>query len=322
MAQHTYGATCAAGPALAVQAGQSWLAFSGGGGLGGGEPNRQINVMPVNAENPDEQFSMANLLVLDDTTAARPALFSFRGSLWLAWTGLDGVGRLNLLRLQPDGNRVQPAERVSFNGTAVGGPALTTYNGRLMLAWCGGGGLGGGEPNGKINLAWSEDGLNWPGSTTPGAVLNQQSFQSPAIAPMIAEAGSNAVLMLAWVGTDGQVNVGQAAEMRFDQFNETPQLTGEHTSHGVGMASNNRSLSDWSVMVAWTGLNEGFLNSLGAGGNTTTVGFKATYQDTADWEPAVCHTGAHESDNWAVAWAGTDAVRKLNVALENDLPRR
>ena len=322
MAKHTYGATCAAGPALASHAGQLWIAFSGGGGLGGAEPNRQINVMPVNAAHPDEDFSNAHLLVLGDTTAVRPALCSFRGSLWLAWAGTDGVGRLNLLRIQTNGAKATQADRVEFNGTAVGGPALCVYGGKLLLCWSGGGGLGGGQPNGKINLAWSEDGLTWPAETTPGQVLEQTSEHAPAVAPMIAESGPNAQLMLAWVGTDGQVNVGVAPEMSFEAFNNGHQYTGERTSHGVGMASNNHSVSDWSVMVTWTGLMEGFLNSLGAGGNTTTVAYKETYSDTADWEPAVCHTGAAASDDWAVAWAGTDPARRLNVALAADLPRR
>lgn len=323
MTKYISGGTTAAGVALTVFQGEVIVAFPGGGGLGGASPNYQLNLMPVNPYQPNEQDSFNRLHVMEDTSSERPALAVFNNHLWIAWTGLDPLHRLNLVSFPQLG--AQPDFRVVFNGTAVGGPALTVYNNLLVMAWCGGGGLGGGQPNGQINLGWSTDGRSWPNETNPGIVLNQTSWHGPALAPMISEGGPNAGLLLAWTGTDEQMYVGRASEMRFDQFNDpqgNKQITDEYSEVGPGMASFNRypfTGSDWSVTVSWAGKDSPHnLNQMGAGENSTTVGYKQTYTDTSPFEPAVCHA-ADSSDNWVYAWAGADGVHRLNVALESDL---
>jgi len=145
------------------------------------------------------------------------------------------------------------------------------------------------------------------------------------LAPMISEGGPNAELLLAWTGTDEQLYVGRASEMRFDQFNDpqgNKQITDEYSEVGPGMASFNRypfTGSDWAVTVSWVGKDsQHHLNQMGAGENSTTVGYKQTYTDTSPFEQAVCHA-ADSSDNWVYAWAGADGAHRLNVALESDL---
>jgi hypothetical protein len=65
------------------------------------------------------------------------------------------------------------------------------------------------------------------------------------------------------------------------------------------------------------------LNTLFGNQNSLTVTAKTTFQQMAQFEPALLHVppGADDSpaplDEWIVAWVGTNSIHSLNVALLN-----
>jgi hypothetical protein len=334
MAKLTFGATCGAGPALGIFRDQVIVCWPGGGGLGGAQPNYKLNLLPV---FPDEEnTSLDNLKVLNETSTHRPAVASFQDRLFIAWTGTDATHRVNIISMpdlqavpKPSGTMHPPPgvhtfDKVTLGATAVGGPSLTAYNDGLLLAFCGGGGAGGGDPNGKINIAWSADGLTWE---FPGTVLEHQtSFHSPAVAPFVATSGPDSELLLAWTGTDQHLYVNNCAEKRFDQLDDHvhEQAPPESSEWGPAMASFSAQPSDWSYIVVWTGTDQdGHLYESGGGGNNWGLAGRTSWTDTSAFEPAIVHHPTNPgSDAWVYAWAGRDAVNRLNVALRRDLVDR
>lgn len=156
MRKYTSGATCAAGVALASRNDVLWVAFPGGGGLGGGPPNHKLNIMPVQPGAPNDSWSFDRLLVLEqETSMEQPALASFGGKLWLAWTGADSVHRLNLMSLAVDSNNHATAEtnsKLTFNWTATGGPRFVPSRPGYISPSVAAVALG--EPNPTEPLTW------------------------------------------------------------------------------------------------------------------------------------------------------------------------
>jgi hypothetical protein len=335
MAKLTFSATCGAGPALAVFHDEIIACWPGGGGLGGAEPNFKLNLMPVFPYEADT--SLERLRVLEELSAHRPALAVHNDRLWIAWTGTDPSGRVNIISMpeldavaKPADKRFEPPpgvrtfDKTTFDATATSGPALVSYDGLLILAFCGGG-LGGGPPNGKINLAWSEDGIKWE---MPGIVLEHQtSWHGPALAPYVATSGPNAQILLAWTGTDDHLYVHDAYERHFDQLDDHfyhQQSPPEASHFGPAMASFTSQPSDWSFIVVWPGADEAqHLYESGGGGNNTGLAWRVSWTDCSAFESAVVHHPTYPGDNnWIYAWAGTDLEHKLNVATRGDLVDR
>ena len=151
--------TAAASPTLITWIEGIAMAFPGGGGAGGAEPNGRINIL-VNPGTVQERRT-----VLDFATNAPIGLAEHNACLFVAWQSPDDVRRINLTYSL--GGLFKPGEAeqnlTTFDETAASGVSIISYLDRLLLAWCGGPGLGGGEDNNRVNLAWSDTGFDWAG---------------------------------------------------------------------------------------------------------------------------------------------------------------
>lgn len=330
MRKYTSGATCAAGVALASLNDVLWVAFPGGGGLGGGPPNHKLNIMPVQPGAPNDSWSFDRLLVLEqETTNEQPALASFGGKLWLAWTGTDSVHRLNIMSIAVDSDNHATAETNSkfmfnwtapgdpANWTATGGPALCTFASRLYLAFSGGGGLGGAQPNGAFNLAWSTDGSHWPQSQL--TVFDQHhSLLSPALVELPQLYGEDSKLFISFTGTNNFLYLDdyQAHSQRppLKNIKDGDFETSDYSPAVVAV----RSPEGWSIVYLWTGF--------GSNRHIYTMGGLG-YSDNTTYHEAVSETSAfglaatYMNSKYYVAWAGTDGVHRLNIADYGTLQR-
>jgi hypothetical protein len=338
--QFVYGnATAGAGCCLVQFQGEMLLIFPGGGGAGGAAPNYQINLMPVNPFQGNENYSAQGLVVLPDKSSERPAAVVFNNMLFIAYTDTTPVHQVQLLAFK---DRHQQPQRIPLNETAIGGPALAVFQDlttnnppTLLLGFCGGGGFGGAAPNGKINIMTSQDGLHWSDSAPGKTVLRQTSFHSPAMFSYLDN--TDARVMLAFTGTNSQVYLVNCEGLKFGGYdgrggmNSQPgtpffQVTNETSQAGPSFATCNYggpATIDWSQALLWTGTGNKLLNTLYGSQNSLTVGSKTTFQQSAQFEPALLHipAGTDDSpaplDEWIVAWAGTDPHHMLNVALLN-----
>ena len=217
MAPQATGDTTVAAPALTSSRARPYMAWAAGGGVGGGEPDLRLNVQRLGGDK----------VVLDEWSAQAPALATstvppdpggpvVAEPLYLAWTGNDPVGRLNVMS-SLDGRSF--AKNPPLDDTAHGGPALAVYQGLVVRAWTGGGGLGGGAPDGHLNLAWSPDGVTWPGGDR--IVLPHMSASGPALAG-IRDVGVDPFrdgrLWLAWIDAEGQIFVANCPGTDFGQL--------------------------------------------------------------------------------------------------------
>lgn len=323
MSKQTFDVSAAAGPAMAMFEENLVLAFP--------DQDRKITLLPVDPSKDDA--SLNGLRALEEWTEFRPALATFAGDLFLAWTGNDPLGRVNVIRMpavsavprNPDPRFRPPSgvplyDKVTFDATAVGGPGLAVYQDKLILTFAGGGGMGGGPPNQKINLAWTEDGSKW---TIPGTVLEHQTSPS---APMLTAYPDMALLVFR--GTDQRIYLANAQEEQFDQFDDPApglQQLGDTTHFAPGLSSHNYDLSDWAFFIVYTGSPpndpEQHLYTRGAGGNTYRLGDKGRvkYSDCSAFEPSVLHLPSNGLHDWLFAWAGTDDHQRVNTAMLDDL---
>jgi hypothetical protein len=338
--QYVYGnATAGAGCCLVQFQGEMLLIFPGGGGAGGAAPNYQINLMPVNPFQGNQDYSAQGLVVLGDKTSERPAAVVFNNKLFIAYTDTTPVRQVQLLAFT---DRHSAPQRIPLNETAIGGPALAVFQDHttnqpptLLLTFCGGGGFGGAAPNGQINIMRSPDGFQWSDAAPGKTVLRQTSFHSPALFSYLDN--TDARVMLAFTGTNSQVYLVNCEGLNFAGSNGrggmnsqpgTPffQVTNETSELGPSFATCNYggpATIDWSQALLWTGTGNRLLNTLFGSQNSLTVTAKTTFQQTAQFEPALLHVppGADDSpaplDEWIVAWVGTDSIHSLNVALLN-----
>jgi hypothetical protein len=74
--------------------------------------------------------------VVGNTSPAGPALASFNNKLYLAWTGTDKAGDLNVMS-SPDGETFEVQNKKTLGDTGRSGPALASFNNKLYLGWTG-----------------------------------------------------------------------------------------------------------------------------------------------------------------------------------------
>ncbi|EIV94349.1 hypothetical protein [Frankia sp. QA3] len=123
------------------------IAFAGGGGYGAGTPNHLINIAHGN--------DLVHPRVLPYRTGDALGLAwdgtGMSTSLTLAWTHYyDRTRRLNLGR---SANGATFDLFPASSHTCLGGVALTRHDNAVIVGWAGGGGLGGGAPDGRVNVA-------------------------------------------------------------------------------------------------------------------------------------------------------------------------
>jgi hypothetical protein len=113
---------------------------------------------------------------------------NYQEAVYLAWQDIAS-GRINLTWSKDGQFSSGEADRnkIVFGDTSSGGVALASYGGvlgkpdRLFMAWRGGGGLGGGEADGRINIAWSEknDATTWPSENR--LLLPNKCYTKPSL---------------------------------------------------------------------------------------------------------------------------------------------
>jgi outer membrane protein assembly factor BamB len=213
--------------------------------------------------------------VLTVSSLDGPAMAFEGGRLALAWTGLTPARRLNL---SFSSDFVNFADQVTLNQTSPHGPALATGNGALCIAWTG--------EDQRLNVMSS---ANWRDFGNH-VVLTETSLAGPALTFFEGR------FYLSWAGTDGS-----------HTLNFLESVDGVHFTHKVTLGET----SDFppvlakldQFLLAWTGRNAAHsLNVL--------TGATDTFSDRSAFGPAL--TG-FRGKVW-IAWAGTDAERRLNVA--------
>jgi hypothetical protein len=278
--------------------------------MGGGPPDLRINVHRLGGDK----------VVLDEWSAERPAIATSSEPpdpggplvaypIYLAWTGNDPLGRLNVTS-SLDG--VSFPKAPPLDDTASGGPGLTVYLGLVVLAWTGGGGLGGGPPDGHLNLAWSPDGATWPPENR--IVLPHRSVSGPALAsirPMsMVDAYYNGRLWLAWLDDEGHMFVATCAGTDFGELAsnveriETDGRT-EHTFTSPCLAG-----SENGAGLSWAGVDDAHkINFMYVASSPGPFGAKRTVQDEfATSGVAMSFLG----DTYA--YRGTDGVGQIYVS--------
>src|SRR6266487_2775860 len=314
MASRATGETTVAAPALAKFRDVSYLAWAAGGGMGGAEPNLRLNVRRGVSSASDGR----KLPPLDETSRQALALTAHNDQLFISWTGADGIGKLNLAS---SGDGETFSNKQTLNDTSLGGPALVGYKAFpddslnsqtfLVRAWSGGGGLGGGPPDGRVNVAWSLDGRTWPDENR--LVLPHKSIAAPALAAMDVPNIDAFRLGTLWLGwTDGLhifvthcfgLNFGQ---LELDSHRERVQSGGRDettfTSPSLNCGGNGPRL-------AWPGTDGAHkinfmrcINSVGPFGERKTL--------PSEFASSAVTIDAHEGIS---AYRGTDNVGQIFV---------
>lgn len=249
-----------------------YVAFPAGGGYGGAEPNRKINIMrgsDIAHPTVMDEWSNDNVaLTIDYGLYDRPGW-----QMLLAWAGNDPARRLNLA-VSSDGVRFD--KMTTMTHTALGGPALARSDkDGLFLAWTGGAGLGGGQPDRHINV------LSFKGGHV---VLPRQSIAGPAI---IANAdvswdgqlrGDHTPrLYVAWTDAEGHMFTTYCVWSELDQLKDPAHLVRietdgrtEHTFTSPGLAANgNRLYLSWPEVSGSHRINFKILYGVNAGQKIT-----------------------------------------------------
>jgi hypothetical protein len=162
-------------PALAVFNGRLYLAWTGG-----------LNLL--NIESSSDGIHFGNKVTLN----VAPSLAVFNGRLCIGWTGTDG--HLNLIST-PDGTDF--GNEVTLTPGSFQPPSLCAYRGQLWIAYQGT------DSGHHLDVMTSSDGIHF------GSPF-QSSQTSPAAPSMTVEQsatpGQPARLVLAWMGTNDQLN--------------------------------------------------------------------------------------------------------------------
>jgi hypothetical protein len=294
------------------------MAWAAGGGLGGAEPDRRLNVQRLRGDK----------VVLDEWSNDAPALAASihvaeppqADRLFMAWTGNDPGRRLNLMA-STDGSSFSGKQ--VLNDTAVGGPALHVYETftgpnpeeLVVLAWTGGGGLGGGAPDGRINLAWSPDGATWPPENR--LVLPHRSPTGPALAGMTDTTFRDlreGRLWLGWMDERGHVLVANCEGRDFGQLASRVERVSTNGGAEETFASPGLNCGGNGAWLAWPGVD-----------GAHKINFMRTGQDAGPFREK--RTVGHEFASSSVAldvydgvyaYRGTDGVGQIYVT--DDFP--
>jgi hypothetical protein len=223
------------------------VAFAAGGGYGGAEPNKRINLI--------RSGLLGNPTVLDEWSDDSIALATTSVALphqWyleVAWTGNDPLRRLNTATSLDAASLVN--KRV-HDDTALGGPALCNHDGDLAMAWTGGGGLGGGPPDRRITVTHGGGRV----------ILPDRSTTAPALASGHLEWSSGDLgsprLYLAWTDLEGAIffswATGDDLEGLADPSHVSRVETAgriERTAEGPGLGFDGNAL-----FISWAGVDD------------------------------------------------------------------
>lgn len=284
-----------------------YVAFAAGGGYGGGEPNRKINVLRGNdLEHPTVMEEWSN-----DAVSLSWGEGPSGHYITLAWTGNDPLRRLNTA-VSFDG--ITFTKDQAWVETCLGGPATVNHYGGTYFAWAGGGGMGGGPPDGSINV------LHAGGQKV---VLPWKSIAGPAMTSgnMAWNAGTQFVprLYVAWTDSEGHIFTTWCNHDSLDQLSDPSHLgrveTDGHTEHTF--TSPSLACSGNQTYVGWAGGDEAHrVNFKVLDGHDS--GRKVTLGETASSSIAMQTYNRGWGDAWIdwgrYAYRGTDGVGGVYVS--------
>jgi hypothetical protein len=234
-------------------------------------------------------------VTLNDTSNTAPAITSFGGATWIAWTGTDAAHHLNVA--------VPGVLKVTLPDTSYYSPALAVYNNRLYLAWTG--------TDGHLNLESSADGVHFGHKVT----LNETSYAAPTLAVYTDLNSGEERLAIGWTGTDLFRRLNVASTVNgvnfFDKvtLNETSYLQysiGKYLVR-ISMAPSLASFGGY-LWIAWTGSDaQHHLNTM-VSTDGDHFGEKATLSETSLSGPSLAHEYVPTSslpDRLFIGWTGT-----------------
>jgi hypothetical protein len=146
--------------------------------------NKKIIGSNPNLLQPGMVLFIPKLTTPADTSKGNPAIANFNGALYLAWTGTDARGSLNIASSTDGGANF--GAKTTLNETSATGPALAAFNNKLFIAWVGT------DASHSLNIASSSDGKNFGNTVTLPQASN--------LSPVLTVAGNK--LFIAWTGTD------------------------------------------------------------------------------------------------------------------------
>ena len=236
---------------------------------------------------------------LNERSIAGPALAnSDRNTAWIAWTGTDGAGHLNVARTD-DGLRI--VDKVTLQELSAAAPALAFGEGTGFLAWTGVDGAG------HLNVMVSPGGgTAWTDKMT----LPETSVTSPALCFAFGR------LFLVWCGTDDHQSLNVMSAIPGRPLNFTGKVTLAEQSlrpPAICVAQQDPlGTGPLGLVLAWTGMDSA--SSL----NTITS------DSGAIWKQKITYTDSASDgvqvtdflDTPFIAWTGADAARSVNA---NDL---
>jgi hypothetical protein len=219
-------------------------------------------------------------VVLAETSNNSPALASFNGLLYLAWTGV----RNNELNVNCSANNGATfAGKATSTDTSQQAPALCANQGNLFMGWTGAG-------NDELNVCK----VNVSGNSVTGfsgkVTLSETSPYSPALASL------NGLLYLAWTGVgNNKLNVAVS-------LNNGTSFVKKYVSTQTSTAAPALTVQDAVLYIAWKGDGNDKLNvgRVAISGSTiSNITNVVTLLDTSKNPPALASNG-----NLYLAWKG------------------
>jgi hypothetical protein len=237
-----------------------------------------------------------------ETSNSPPAITSFHGHEYIAWTGADAAHHLNI-GIPTSIFGVPIVLKTTLPDTSYYAPALAVFNNRIYLAWTG--------TDGHLNIESSTDGVHFGGKVT----LGDTSSAAPALSEYHDLNSGEDRLALAWTGTDWfhRLNVMSTTDGShfFNKvtLNETSYI--QYSSRfGIYRAAMAPALASFGgyLWLGWTGSDPAHhLNTI-VSTDGVHFGQKVTLNETSLAGPTL----AHEYVPWAtfpdrlfIGWTGT-----------------
>jgi hypothetical protein len=233
--KHTSPETSDDAPALASHNGRLFIAFKGSG-------NDNINVAVVQRSADGNQVvSLANKIILNETTDVSPALASHNGALYLAFKG-SGNENINVMVSTDNGGSF--ARKHISPETTDEAPTLASCNGLLYLGWKGAG-------NENLNVAVVNTGPDPANPAILGTFNKAISPETTELGPVLV--GQPGLLFIGWKGA-GNDNFNLMFPADVNRCT-TKFITPESSSHAPAFA-----VSGDKMWVAWKGSGNDELN--------------------------------------------------------------
>jgi hypothetical protein len=244
-----------------------------------------------------------------ESSIGQPALAEFNGRLYMAWTGTDGAGHLNVMS-SADGRTWDPASKRILPELSMAGPTLAAYAGRLYIAWTGVDG------DGTLSLMASMDGETF---NLVSRDLGQHSIDgSPSLASGNDINQQNEFLFIGW--TERGTN-----KVHFGTLFQNEQYVAQFG--GAGLVFKNQGQQDIVSVVPFA-LSTAPFGALAAwwidGGQhicKSTLDITAVVEGVALWDPpqvfedTTDHPPAVVRGTFEIAWRGLDGEHRLNIAV-------